>query len=409
MNKKKRKIYIKILLLVVILSIIISLYNYKIYQEDKNSNISNLTKLYITGDVLKLEDKEEKLKVIVKYKSDDLKFETYATIKLQGHLSLQHPKKNYNIVFYEDETYEQKQNINIKWGSFSKYTLKADWDDSTFTKNVVNSRIAADIFKKYGYYENTPHNGTIDGFPIEIYINDEYHGLYNLNLNKEYMFYEENEKDYTLISGNGTINYANIKQETLEWNYFEVEVGEDNQETLDNLNRVLNFIYNSSDDEFKNEINNYLDLDSLLNYYCFARYAELWDNLSNNFYLLTYDGKLWYQVFYDLNLSHTDAEIANEKIESFEKYVSGLTLWSKLERNFGKELSERYKELRKDVLSKKYIMNKFNEYKNSIPEVAYNNELSKWVRAIDTIDEIEYFIDKNTPITDKYFEELGKK
>ena len=54
-------------------------------------------------------------------------------------------------------------------------------------------------------------------------------------------------------------------------------------------------------------------------------------------------------------------------------------------------------------------MNKFNEYKNSIPEVAYDNELRRWVRGIETIDEIEHFIDKNTPIADKYFEELGEK
>ena len=54
------------------------------------------------------------------------------------------------------------------------------------------------------------------------------------------------------------------KANYIDW---EIEVGKQNKENLNKLNRLIDFVMYSSDDDFKKNINDYFNLDSLLNYY----------------------------------------------------------------------------------------------------------------------------------------------
>ena len=63
------------------------------------TNDINIPKLYFEGEILDLKDKKTERTITVKYESNNKKFESYASIKLQGTSSLQYQKKNYNIKF----------------------------------------------------------------------------------------------------------------------------------------------------------------------------------------------------------------------------------------------------------------------------------------------------------------------
>ena len=342
-------------------------------------NASDLPKLYITGNISNMNDKSDERSVEVEYVSKDINFTSYATLKIQGQHTTMYSKKNYNIKLYKDSSNTEKNKINLKWGKFYKYTLKANWHDTSHSRNIVASNIAGDMYKKYGYFKNTPNNGVIDGYPIEIYLNDSFYGLYTLNLHKDYMF-EESGKDYTLISNQTLYGMRDVKQETSAWNNFEVEVGEENQETLDNFNRLLNFIHNSTDEEFKKNINKYIDLDSIINYYCYVRFADLWDNLGINLYFLTYDGKIWYTVLYDLDFSYGGyaGYTYVQSHNALNGFIEAFPLWTKLEKNFGNEIYDRYKELRKTIFTKKYVVNKFEKFINVIPSDLIRKDTEKW-------------------------------
>lgn len=373
-------------------------------------NAAELPKLYITGDLSNMVDKEDVRNVQINYTSSTLNFNCYATFKLQGQHSLNYPKKNYNIKLYKDASNTQKEYVDFKWGSFYKYTLKANWTDGSHARNIIVSDIAGEINKKFGFFKNTPNNGAIDGFPIEIYVNDTFHGLYTLNLNKEYMFEDNTNHDYTLISNQTDYGMRDIKKETSKWENFEVEVGDENQETLDNFNRLLYFIHNSTDQEFKKDINKYINLDALLNYYCVVRFAGLWDNLGRNLYFLTYDGNVWYPILYDLDYSFASHYTSSESQKKINDFIAVFPLWSKLEKNFGNEIYARYQELRGNILTKSNVVNKFDTFYNQIPSEVINKDNSLWygVKQFSS-SQLRKYLTSDIPAIDKYIATLRIK
>ena len=372
-----------------------------------------IARIDIDGDLSNMVVKEDVRLVQISYKSEDMSFNSYATVNLQGESSLKYPKKNYTLNLYYDKELKKKRKFNLKWGNYDKYTLKANWLDQTHARNIVGSDIAGDINEKYGYFKNTPNNGAIDGFPLEVYVNGVFHGLYTFNLHKDYMFDDGSGRDYILISTDGDFffGYNNVVEDS-NWSNFEVEVGEKNEETLAKLNRLLTFINASSREEFTKNLENYFNLDSLLNYYCYIRYADLIDNVSNNLFFLTYDGKIWYTVFYDLDISYGYTWFGSNYVDDRRYYLQSTKLWRKLEWCYPDHIAVRYEELRKDIFTKDYINNKFYKFYNSIPNSSLTLEKQKWQEQKESgnptyeIEQVADFIDARTPIIDKEIEKL---
>ena len=59
------------------------------------SNASEIPKVYLEGDIENMTSKKDERKILLKYKSDEVNFESYTEIKIQGHTSLSFEKKNY--------------------------------------------------------------------------------------------------------------------------------------------------------------------------------------------------------------------------------------------------------------------------------------------------------------------------
>lgn len=368
-----------------------------------------LPKLYFEGEVDKLKTKKEEIKIDVKYESENINFTSYASIKLQGTSSLAYEKKNYTIKFYEDENLENKLKVDFGWGMQNKYCLKANWIDKTHSRNVVSAKLVGQMQRKYNLFNDSPNNGAIDGFPIEIYLNGEFLGLYTMNIPKDaWMFnMDENNKNHLVFSGEGYFD-ANLFKNEATFETWEIEVGEESDESLDKLNRLINFVKNSSDEEFKNNFNKYFDLDSVLNYYAMVEFAELGDNIAKNMLLVTYDGNIWYTSLYDLDTSW-GTEFHGKSTLDYTKTLlpTGSRFWNKMRRNFPNELADRYFELRKSIFSKENIMKEFYNFKNSIPQSSWRRENKRWdaIPGYD-INQINNFIDIRINYTDKLFTDM---
>ena len=167
-------------------------------------NAKSLPKLYFEGDISKMVNKSDIRNISVRYESDSVNFKGYAMLKIQGASSLVYNKKNYNITLYKDNQHLSKLKVDFGWGGHSKYCLKANWIDKTHSRNIVTANIAAKVQKKYGLFEDTPNYGLIDGYPIEIYINDEFLGLYTLNIPKDAWLFniDEDNPNNIVISTN---------------------------------------------------------------------------------------------------------------------------------------------------------------------------------------------------------------
>lgn len=399
---KNKLILIGILLILTIIPLII-IYNY-----NKETKEYTIPKVYFEGDISNMLTKEDERKISLKYVSNDINFDTYALIKIQGTSSIAYEKKNYTIKLYEDENYENKNKVDVGWGKQNKYCLKANWIDKTHARNIVTAKLASEVQAKYNLFESTPHNGTIDGYPVEIYINGEFLGLYTWNIPKDaWMFnMDEDNENHIVFANEGWQPASLFKQETTygDWG---LEVGKETQETLDKLNRLIKFVSNSDDKTFKKDFDKYLNFDSTINYLILMEFALLEDNVAKNMLLATYDGKIWYPSLYDLDTSWGTL-YDGLTIVDYTRIDNAFQskLWTRMIEMYPNEISERYFELRKDLLTKAHIMELFNNFKSLIPNETFAKENNRWnnIPGYD-YSQIEEFLNTRIPLVDKVMEE----
>lgn len=418
---KNFKYFLFIILLLVVMILLIFFKNFNATKDtliETNSETSNssvkydIPKVYFSGNISEMLTKEDERKILLRYDDGIKNFEAYTSIKIQGSSSIAYEKKNYTIKLFEDSSLTEKKEIDLGWGSQNKYCLKANWIDKTHARNVVTARLVSEIQKKYNLLDTAPNNGLIDGFPVEIYINDEFLGIYTWNIPKDaWMFnMDEDNKNHIVFVGEKWEETTHFKAPAT-YGPWDIEVGRGNQEDLNKLNRLINFVNTSSDKDFKNNYNQYLNLDATINYLILMEFASLEDNAGKNMLLATYDGNIWYPSLYDLDTSWgTNYNGLSTINYTRTNFINGSKLWQRTIDNFSEEIYNRYIELRKDILTKQHIMDLFNNFKNSIPEDSFKKESNRWdnIPGYD-YTQIEEFLDVRIPIMDSFFEELKKQ
>ncbi len=369
-------------------------------------------KLYFTGDMAEMTKKKDVRNITFEYRSDEKTVSGAAKIKVQGTSSLKYDKKNYTINFYKDSEYSEKLSIDVGWGAQNKYCLKANWIDKTHARNVVTAKLAGQMQKKYNLFNTAPNNGAIDGFPIEVYINGEFHGLYTMNIPKDaWMFnMDEDNPNHIVICGDNWSSPVLFRATPTDLSDWAVEVGPQNKETLAKVQRLVKFVHESSDDDFKANFSQYLDLDSTLNYYIMMNYAWMRDNTGKNMLLATYDGNVWYPSLYDLDTTWGTNFYGTALFNYNSGYLpsSGSLLWERVEKLYKKEIAARYFELRETILSPEHIMEEFNNFYNSIPKEVLERETAKWNTAEKPIpgydiSQIKKYLDIVVPRYDAKF------
>lgn len=354
-----------------------------------------LPQLYLEGEFLNLKSKSENVSISCKMIVDGKElFSSFASIKLQGTSSLSYDKKNYTINFSKDADNKEKNKVDLGfgWGAQSKYCLKANWIDSTHARNIVTARIAANVQEKYSIFSDAPNNGLIDGYPVEIYANEEYLGLYTINIPKDaWMFnMDKNNENHIVMCAEKNANESTCtfekaiesEEDYVDWS---IEVGpnsteEEIKQTYDKLNRVIKFIKDSSDEEFKEHFDEYLNLDACLNYLSLIMLDNGIDNVSKNMLFVTYDGKIWYPSLYDLDSTwglYWNGKYVISADNDFYKYQAS-RLWNRILTCYKEEFKQRYNELRESVLSDEEIIYEFKRFNSYITEDVFKKEHEKW-------------------------------
>lgn len=346
---------------------------------------ATLHKLFLTGDTTGI-SKSNAVKMNVEYVEGNSTIADKCTLKYQGTSSLNYPKKNFTI--------KLGNSVDLGFGEQKKYCLKANYIDHSHARNIVSARLWSEIVKSRENYntlptqlKNSPNNGAIDGYPIKLYLNGKYEGLYTLNVPKDaWMFGMDDSKDeHCVLCGE---NYesgcfrAAAKIDGTDWSD---EIHDTAPTTiLTRWNEVISFVMNSTDEEFKAGIDDYIDLQSLIDYYIFAYVSCGIDSMGKNQIYCTYDGKKWYASMYDMDStwglywngsSFVSAEYkCQEEYESMSNGRLGNLLYLRLANVFSKEIIERYNTLRNSVLSIKNIICKFEEFTDLISSDLYEED-----------------------------------
>ena len=340
-----------------------------------------LPRIDLIGNIDEMNDKSDETKIKIIYSSDEINFEKYITIKIQGSSSVRYEKKNYTIKLFNDEECSDKFKVDMGWGEENKYVLKANWIDKTHSRNIVTSRVTASVYKKYGILSDAVNYGEIDGFPVEIYNNGEFLGLYTFNIPKDAWLFglDKDNPNHLAFEAEYSDSTTKFEKKAYEYGAWTLEVGEENDENLDKLNRVIDFVINSSDKEFKEKFTSYFDYDSTMTYYIMSHSLFLRDNYAKNMMLITYDSEVWYPILYDLDTSFgTNPYGSNIYDVVDDSGIERNLLFSRFAKVFSNEIAERYFELRQDILTKENLNKELDEFMKGIPLNTFYKEEERW-------------------------------
>lgn len=346
--------------------------------------VYGLPVLYLTGDISPIKVSKDN-KVTLSYVYGDRS--GTCTLKGQGATSYKNAqalvnagkagKFNYTITF--DNAFEAATG----WGSQKKYCLKANYIDHSHSRNVVSAKIWGRIVKSRSTananLSGLVNGGAVDGFPIVIVLNDEFHGLYTFNIPKDgWMFglVEDATKQQAVLGANDHELATQFKGLLAgDESDFELEFVSDKTNTAwvtTSLNRLIKACMDSWGGDLDTEVAKYLDWDSAIDYYIHTVVLRGGDMVDKNYILTTFDGTKWCFTAYDMDSTYglwwdgggLDRPVSNI---SFEECAATHRVFELIKRFKTDALKARYAKLREDTLSESRMCQLFENFAWAIP------------------------------------------
>lgn len=386
--------------------------------------VYGLPVLYLEGDISPIkESKSNKVTLTYQYGQRS----GSCTLKGQGATSYQiaqslGDKGKYNYTINFDTPFEAATG----WGAQKKYCLKANWTDYTHCRNVCSCKIWGMIVKSRSTVPaelaNLPNAGAVDGFPIVIVLNGDFHGLYTFNIPKDgWMFglTEDPMKTQAFVGANNHSDATQFKGELAgDESDFELEFVSDEANVgwvTTSLNRLINACVDSDGSDLDTVVGQYIDWSSAIDYLIHCVVEKGTDCVDKNFLLVTFDGTKWYFSNYDrdsiygLNWdgSGTTRPVSNI---SFTECANASRMWELITTYKKVALKARYQALRGNILSESRIMQVIENFAWAIPEPVKVEDVKLYPSimgsAVNTVDQIGRFVRQRLETVDAWIAAL---
>ncbi len=361
---------------------------------------TDLPVLYLEGSTYGM-SKDQTVTLELSYRSQERSFDCAVTMKWQGATSLRYDKKNFSIKLYEDETLEKKFKVDLGWGKENKYCLKANYVDSSHARNVVGARLYEQVIRSRANVPSrvldAPNCGTVDGFPVLLYLNGAFYGLYTFNVPKDKWMLGMDDSESVreaILMGNEWGESCAMRQ-LMPADYgpdWELEhcSTEDDSWVPQSFNRLISFVMKYEGEAFRSGIGDYLDVEAAIDYLIFIYFIRAGDNGGKNVMWSTFDGRIWQPTVYDLDgtfgINWAGTPWEDEGLQMMPEKRGDTVivqrnyhvLWNRLFACYREEIQSRYAELRADVLSLENIERTFSNFMDEIPEEIYLSDSKKW-------------------------------
>lgn len=384
-------------------------------EEEFNFNYNNTTlpKMYLTGDTTNMTATQTVPMKIEYISPNEEKYgQSFNTgiqnnpVCIQGTSSLQYVRHNYTIYLKDEYGADMLYN---PYGSGSKpenvFCLKADYVESSHANNTGMAKFINDCV----YDTKTPMQladsdcrTTINGFPIEVYMNGEYLGVYNFNHDrysyKSYgydynkypnmLVYEINSNSNTSAGafyryGDNAESSANVSELEYYKRDFNLIYGSrtEDSDTYSEIKTLVEWVSVAEQDLFREMISEHFNKEYLFRYFLTVLMIGAVDSLGKNMKIMTIDGQVWYPTFYDLdtvlgidNSGYLTIE-PDVEIESGSYNTSNSNLWSKVWNYFNTELKEEWAKMRQGSFTLDNLMSYIHgEQISKIPAKLYNDD-----------------------------------
>lgn len=357
---------------------------------------TDLPRIFFTGRFPKDKLNDGELPVEMTYISKTERFFAYATAKVQGSSSTTFAKKNFTFKLFENEARTEKKKVAFRnWPAKNKFVAKANTIDRTHARNVVSARIWGDMARSRAGYDDlpaelreSPNMGAIDGFPVQIYLNGVYQGLYTWNFGKEDWMagLDEDNANHIMVCAEGvgtvpqiTFNEAYTDKTAIFNGYdWEVEVGKKNDTIQTNYKALHDLVVSGTDEDFRANLSTYLNIESFIDNYIFVWLACGVDSLGKNQLLYTYNAGLpWYSGVYDLDSTwglHPEGRLQYSYDTVMQDgYIvqTGNNTYNRLYQRFWSlfqdQIRARWNKVKHSALSLANIINHFEAFHDAIP------------------------------------------
>ena len=319
-----------------------------------------------------------------------------------------HTVKN-GVTHYEytfDVPKELKDPANNLFVQCTNKDFDANFEITNF-KIIPGDRDITPI-KSTDPYFATQSMGQVQGVPVQVFINGDFHGLMTLNTTSGPSLYgvpENYDQGFAVyVVQNSPAGKLQTMDKPLEdASEFGMVFGQLNDASKANWNRFRAFLQNPSDSVFKGQYPNYLDVEQVINNGILCDILNIGDVASKSQTWVTYDGSFFIPVLYDLDQaiqqSWKFADSDNSKGE-FNDKLNGAYLndqngnlgreWflpSEVQENlvyqrvwkcFPDRVKARYAELRKTIFSMDSIVSSYKGFIDGIPQEIYDADQAKW-------------------------------
>lgn len=353
----------------------------------------------------------------IRFESMDTSFVSNCQIKIRGASSRWGVKKNYKFKLFDDEYYSLDLPL-LGMRKSNSWTLDGGQVDLFRLRNNICHNLWLDFSTKPYYFDNelSAINGCHTRI-VELFINNEYRGFYTIMepVNQEQLklkdcntvrggirglLYKAESWWGTTFSDIIDTPYDNSKVTWIGWETKYPEPQEDADTTdYKPLSDFINFVVSSPDRNFKDSINDIMDVPVFADYMLFLNLINGIDNTGKNMYWSIYDNtkpgcRKFVPTPWDMDA--TFGQYWTDNSESVDSVSISPTsdrgninnLGGRLASNLGVEFSNyiegRYAGLRKTFFSFDSLYKRFTSAYNLLKiSGAANREVVKWDRGSD--------------------------
>lgn len=335
-------------------------------------------------------------------------------------------KRNYKIKF-TDEDGNKKNYSFLGLRSDNSWILDAGQTDLFRMRNLIAARIWLDMAEKpyYNHYESNIRSAT-RGQVIELFINNEYRGLYNMcePIDRKQMKLMKYDADGTI---HGQLwkatayddalffsipdEYDNTAEKNNVWEVKYPKIEDLCPSDYSTLRDAIVFVASSSDEDFIDSVSYYFDIPVMIDYYLFANLTNCFDICGKNVYWAVYDKTeerkmtvaLW-DLDCTMGQSYYNADPRPDEAASNTPLLVINNLFNRLlQLNvdlFYEKVCERYWTLRDDLFSTESLYRRYIDmYDNLYKSGAVSREENKWSHnsdidgfALDMNAELSYIV-----------------
>jgi hypothetical protein len=256
---------------------------------------------------------EPKVLGTLTYADDSLELTAYIGVELRGGSTLTVPKKTLDIEIWQDTLGEISQDVQFgDLRSDDDWVLDALYNEPLRMRSFFAHQLWIDMHSLYFQDKEPNAKSGADVRYVELFLNGHYNGIYALSeqLDRKQMklkSYKEGVRG-ELYKGTtwGAPTYGqppSYNNASREWAGYEMKYPKEDQATdWEAVFDFVDFVNNSSDEIFVEQIWSAFDYDNHLDYFIFLNVLRATDNTGKNIYLAKYNtDEPYFNVPWDLD------------------------------------------------------------------------------------------------------------